>query len=94
MKSYSVLFIALLMCLKQLSAQNEIIVNAQVLPPYSPYISTYVDQPNKLKLTFINTSPTLQRIRLWVRIAGDNGVSGTTNANYKPSMLLSCNRAV
>jgi len=88
MKLYTVLFIALLMCLKQLSAQNEIIVNAQVLPPYSPYISTYVDQPNKLKLTLINTSPTLQRIRLWVRIAGDNGVSGTTNASFKPAQAI------
>lgn len=76
------------MCTKQLSAQNEIIVNAQVLPPYSPYISTYVDQPNKLKLTLINTSASLQKIKLWVRIAGDNGVSGTTNANYKPSMPI------
>lgn len=65
-------------------AQTQLVVNAQVIPPYSPYISTYVDNPNKLLLTLTNTTGQEQRARLWVRIAGDNGVSGTTSEGYKP----------
>jgi len=86
MKFYYTLVFSLFFMAVQ--AQNEIIVNAQVLPPYSPYISTYVDQPNKLKLTLINTTTVAQSIRLWVRISGDNGVSGTTNPNYKPAQPI------
>lgn len=65
-------------------AQYTVSINAQVVPPYSPYISTYVDNPNKLILTLTNTSAQQQNIKLWVRIAGDNGVSGTTANNFKP----------
>jgi TANFOR domain-containing protein len=65
-------------------AQTQLVINAQVIPPYSPYISTYVDNPNKLVLTITNTTGQEQRAKLWVRIAGDNGVSGTTSAGYKP----------
>lgn len=65
-------------------AQYSVSINAQVIPPYSPYISTYVDNPNKLILTLTNTSAQQQNVKLWVRIAGDNGVSGTTTNGFKP----------
>ncbi|MFN8300445.1 MAG: carboxypeptidase-like regulatory domain-containing protein [Chitinophagales bacterium] len=68
-----------------LQAQTQVLVNTTVVPPYSPYISTYVDQPNKVLLTLVNQTNTEQRIKLWVRIAGDNGVSATTRSDFAPS---------
>jgi TANFOR domain-containing protein len=65
-------------------SQNSIIVNVQVLPPYSPYLSTYVDQPNKILLTLTNTTTQLQRVRLLVRLTGDNGISAVTKSGYSP----------
>ncbi|HRN95243.1 MAG TPA: hypothetical protein PL084_11025, partial [Chitinophagales bacterium] len=76
--------IVCLVAILQSFAQNTVVVNAQVIPPYSPYISTYVDNPNKLILTLTNTSAQQQNVKLWVRISGDNGVSGTTTNGFKP----------
>ncbi|MBK8657714.1 MAG: hypothetical protein IPN22_02260 [Bacteroidetes bacterium] len=66
------------------NAQNSILVNIQVLPPYSPYLSTYVDQPNKILLTLTNTTTQLQRVRLVVKLTGDNGISAVTKSGYSP----------
>jgi len=71
-----------------IKAQNDILVNTQVIPPYSPYISSYVDQPNKLIVTLQNLTNQTKNIKLWVRIAGDNSVSGTTMPNFKPSVPI------
>lgn len=76
--------LVVLMAANRSFAQFPVVVNAQVIPPYSPYISSYVDNPNKLILTLTNTSAQQQNVKLWVRIAGDNGVSGTTTTGFKP----------
>src|SRR5579871_1770156 len=81
----------LLLSFCSIEAQNKVIVNTQVLPPYSPYISTYVDQPNKLILIITNISAQPQNIKLWVRIAGDNGISATTAPGFKPSQPITLN---
>src|SRR4051812_21248326 len=67
---------------------NEVMVTVQVLPPYSPYLSTYVDQPNKVLLTLVNNSGQAQDLKLWVKISGDNGVSMTTAAAFNPSQPI------
>ncbi|MFN8286049.1 MAG: carboxypeptidase-like regulatory domain-containing protein [Chitinophagales bacterium] len=69
-------------------AQTQVTVTAMVIPPYSPYISTYVDQPNKLLLTLINNTGSDLNVKLWVRIAGDNGVSATTAPGFTPQQPL------
>jgi TANFOR domain-containing protein len=66
-------------------AQNDVMVSVQVIPPYSPYISTYVDQPNKLILNIQNLTTQTKNVKLWVRIAGDNGTSAVTMPNFQPS---------
>ncbi|MCO5232722.1 MAG: hypothetical protein M9888_03150 [Chitinophagales bacterium] len=68
-----------------ISNAQSVLVNAQIIPPFSPYISTYVDNPNKLLLTLTNTSREEVSIRLSVRIFGDNGVSGTTSSDFRPA---------
>lgn len=77
--------LSLMFSLCFLSAQNEVLVSVQVIPPYSPYLSTYVDQPNKLIFTLQNLTTQTKNIKLWVRISGDNGVSGTTATGFKPA---------
>jgi TANFOR domain-containing protein len=69
-------------------AQNEVVPTVQVIPPYSPYLTTYVDQPNKVLLTLQNTTGSTLNVKLWVRISGDNGVSVTTSANFNPSQPI------
>ncbi len=81
-------FLALLACGFGVSAQNQVTVTAMVIPPYSPYISTYVDQPNKLLLTLINNTAGDLNAKLWVRIAGDNGVSATTAPGFTPQQPI------
>lgn len=72
----------------RLTAQSDIIVNVQVLPPYSPYLSAYVDQPNKVKLSLQNTTAQQKQIKLSVKIQGDNGVSGRTSPNFNPAQPI------
>ncbi|MCW5908977.1 MAG: carboxypeptidase-like regulatory domain-containing protein [Chitinophagales bacterium] len=93
MKKLYLLLACLTCCffLPLLNAQNNVLVNVQVLPPYSPYLSTYVDQPNKLVVTLQNLTTQTQNIKLWVRIAGDNGVSGTTTQGFKPASPIVLN---
>jgi TANFOR domain-containing protein len=86
MATKRLLVTALLLCFAcfMLHSQNTVIVNTQVLPPYSPYLSAYVDNPNKLKVTLINTTNQPQRVKLWVQVQGDNGISATTSPGYTP----------
>jgi hypothetical protein len=73
------------------NTQTQVLVNTQVLPPFAPYLSAYMDQPNKLILTLNNISGTTQNIKLWVRISSDNGVSATTLSGYRPAQPITLN---
>jgi hypothetical protein len=73
---------------KTLFAQTEVTVMVQITPPYSPYLSTYVDQPYKAKVTLINNTNRSQELKLWVRISGDNGVSLTTISDFTPQSSI------
>ncbi|HLP49560.1 MAG TPA: carboxypeptidase-like regulatory domain-containing protein [Chitinophagales bacterium] len=88
-KLFPILFLLAVCCLPvSLFGQNEVTVTAQVTPPYSPYLSTYVDQPNKVIVTLINTTNQTQNLRLWIRISGDNGISVTTQQSWKPTEAI------
>lgn len=77
----------LLACLCHLGirAQNAVDVTVAINPPYSPYFSTYVDQPNMVLLTLRNLGTMTRNVKLRVKIAGDNGVSISTNTSFTPS---------
>ena len=68
--------------------QNVVNVTTQIIPPYSPYLSTYVDQANKVNVILSNTSGNELNIKLWVSVAGDNGVSVTTAPGFSPSQPI------
>lgn len=69
----------------QMSAQsNQVLVTLQVIPPISPYLSTYIEQPNKLLLTLKSLDNTAHRVKLKVKLEGDNGVMVSTPDNTNP----------
>ena len=84
-------FILLLITVNTLNAQTSVMVTISVNPPYSPYLSTYADQPNKVLLTLTNTTNAPQSLRLWVKVSSDNGVSVTTAAGFNPSQPVTLN---
>ncbi len=68
--------------------QNVVNVTTQIIPPYSPYLSTYVDQANKVNVILSNTSNAELNIKLWVSVVGDNNVSVTTVPGFSPSQPI------
>lgn len=75
----------------QISGGSPIKVTTQVIPPYSPYISTYVDKPNKLILILQNTSSSVYDLKLRVKLEGDNGISISSSQNFQPSQAIHLN---
>lgn len=67
-------------------ARPSVTVTVQVLPPYSTYVSDYVNSPNKVVFTLLSTSNV--SIRLKASIKGDNGISVATSNSYKPATPL------
>ncbi len=91
MKKLSIILLLMLFTFvsNNVSAQlNSVIVTVQIVPPYSPYLSTYVDQPNKVLLSLQNISGVPQDLKLWVKISGDNGVSLTTSSSFNPAQPI------
>ena len=73
-------------------AQNQIILQATVAPPYSPNLSYYLDNPNKLIITFTNTTSSGIDFYLHAKFASDDaGIAIETADNYKPSQFLHLN---
>lgn len=69
-------------------AQITITVNA--IPPYSPYVSDYINNPNKTIVTLIPIPNRTGLYSIYFKgtIEGDNGVSIKTKTGYKPSSPL------
>lgn len=61
-------------------------VTVQVLPPYSTYLSDYVNSSNKVLLTLM--SYTNASVKLKAIITGDNGIVVATADSYRPSTPL------
>lgn len=68
--------------------QNEIKISTIITPPHSPYLSSYINNPNKALISVVNTSGAVQNLRFVLSIVGDNGISFTTSSTYKPSSPL------
>lgn len=89
MKKFAIVLSFLFILLCKINAQtNAILVSLQVIPPYSPYLSTYIDQPNKVLITLTNITNVEQEILLHGEITGDNGVSVITNPGFKPNQPI------
>lgn len=83
--------LTVLLLLLSFSLKAQLNLTLNVLPPYSPYISDYVTFQNKALLTVINTSGAPVSFYLKASIIGDNGISGTTRAGFKPASALVIN---
>ena len=83
-------FIILLFALQggNLFAQSPLIVNMQVLPPYSPVIADYLSFDATSVVTITNTSNVSYDIKLAVHIEGDNGIEAYTNPGFTPSLPI------
>jgi TANFOR domain-containing protein len=68
--------------------QPSVMVQVQVAPPYSPYLSDYTTAPNKLLVRLVNTSQTMVQVRLAGTITGTNGVRITIPTTFIPSQPI------
>ena len=55
-------------------AQSPLIVNMQVLPPYSPVLADYMAFDGTSVITITNTTATNYDVKLAVHLTGDNGI--------------------
>ncbi|MES2617001.1 MAG: hypothetical protein V4613_03930 [Bacteroidota bacterium] len=68
-------------------------VSVNIIPPYSPYISDYINSQNKTMVTLMpNGSPSdVANVYFKASMIGDNGVSVMTKTGYKPAQPLQIN---
>jgi TANFOR domain-containing protein len=72
-----------------LQAQNQVVVNVVVPPPYSPDISYYTDNPGRLMVNLVNKTSQNQEIYLRGSFLDADGIGVKTGSNYKPSSPIS-----
>lgn len=63
---------------------GDVNVMLTVSPPYTPYISDYFSLQNKTIVTITNTQRVEYKLKIVGKIEGDNGVSISTSASYRP----------
>jgi len=85
-----IIFLLMLVKLSVLQAQVTVTVNVQ--PPYSPYFSDYVNDPNKVYVTLTSSTP----IDVYLRgsITSLGGVDIHTSPGYKPPVPIHLNTGV
>ena len=82
------LFLFFVLINTRLLAQSPLIVNMQVMPPYSPVIADYLTFDANSIITITNTSNVNYDIKLAVHITGDNGIEAYTNPGFLPSLPI------
>lgn len=84
------LFLILLLCWTAISlrAQNQVVVNVVVPPPYSPDITYYTDNPGRLIVSLVNTTSQDLEVYLHGSFMDADGIGIKTANNYKPSSPL------
>ncbi len=72
-----------------LQAQNQVIVNVVVPPPYSPDLSYYTNNPGRLIVSLVNTSSQNLEVYLHGSFLDESGIGIKTGANAKPASGIS-----
>lgn len=72
-------------------SQNDIGIQPTLSPPHTPFLSDFVNKPNKIMVILTNNTGSPQSIKLQVKLTSDNGVKVTSNPNYKPSQPIQLN---
>lgn len=86
--SFTVLVFCVLCNMRSFSQSAPLIVNMQVLPPYSPYLSDYVTLSSAAVVTITNTTAASYDIKIAVHITGDNGIEAYTNPGFTPTNVI------
>ncbi|MBP7645029.1 MAG: hypothetical protein KA767_16915, partial [Saprospiraceae bacterium] len=69
----------------RLNAQsNQIRVTTTVLPPYSPYLSDYLEFRDKLIVVLNNTGGSTKNVKLVARLTSDVGFMAETDPDFQP----------
>jgi len=58
-------------------------ITIAVAPPYYPHINDYIEQPNKIMATLINTGPAAVSIYLLGSVTGETGIRVYTDPVYR-----------
>jgi TANFOR domain-containing protein len=69
-------------------AQQNVVVQTQITPPYSPYLSDWTSVPNKLLVRLVNPSQTMLQVRLIGSITGGNGIRITIPPTFIPAQPI------
>ncbi|MFT3795004.1 hypothetical protein [Flavobacterium sp.] len=77
MKLTRLLILGIFLLFQKVAAQ-EVIVNVQVLPPYSTYLPDYLNNPSKIVFTLLSTQT--RDVKIKATITGDNGITVATSA--------------
>ncbi len=85
------LLLSLALSINAAFSQNDILVTVQLTPPFSPYLSTYADHPEKLFFSVSNTTGFAKSLKLKIKISGDNGITASTSSNFNPSQAITLN---
>jgi TANFOR domain-containing protein len=84
MKKTSIIFILFLVCG---ITEAQVMVQVQVLPPYSTYLPDYFNYENRVVLTLISMNGQTN-VKLSATIHGDNGISVSSNPQYMPPVPI------
>ena len=65
---------------------TQIRVTTTVLPPYSPYLSDYLEFKDKLIVVLNNTSGSTKNVKLGSRLTSDVGFMAETDPDFQPGI--------
>ncbi len=87
-KKTGLLALVLLLFTAGIKAQDPVSVTAMVIPPFSTRISDYIDNPNKIQVTFLNTTTQPLDVYVHGRFSGDNGIEIKSDPDWHPAMPI------
>ncbi|MEE4258281.1 MAG: hypothetical protein V2I62_00855, partial [Bacteroidales bacterium] len=73
------------------SQNNLVTISVNVLPPYTPYISDYLENPSKVIITLYLQSATISEMDIYLHgsLTGESGIHVYTDPDYKPGIPIS-----
>lgn len=78
------------------SQSQPVTINVAVLPPYTPHISDYMENPNKVIITMYLQSSSVDEMDIYLHgsITGESGINIYTDPNYKPGMPINLQNGI
>ncbi len=89
-----ILTIGLLIITMVMKAQQPVTVTTMVMPPFSTSFAYYIDNPNTIQVTFINTSSQPLDVYVHGKLTGDNGVEIQSDPTWHPATSITLNPGI